>query len=296
MIVPVKIATPDAEGKVFHVVEAGQSFWAIAVAYKITIRDLEIWNNISRDCGLQIGQVLFIPGSNTEGYATPTPVGMVQISSPDRDGRIIHTVQAYQTLTTISQAYDVQIQTILSLNGIQLDWPLQIGQKLLVDPGNVTPSPTQRPLSPIEKLTPASDGKFYHVVQSGETLSWIAGLYEVDLADLMVWNGLSGSSIIQPGQKLLLQVTPPATETPTPGPATPTASSTMAQPTSTSTRAPTQPASAPAASVGSPPENQAAPVVWFVSIGLAAGGLFLAVYISRRRSSWAGGRQEKNTQ
>jgi LysM repeat protein len=296
LIVPVKIATPDAEGKVFHVVEAGQSFWAIAVAYKITIRDLEIWNNISRDSGLQIGQVLFIPGSNTEGYATPTPVGMVQISSPDRDGRIIHTVQAYQTLTTISQAYDVQIQAILSLNGIQLDWPLQIGQKLLVDPGNITPSPTPRPLSPIEKLTPASDGKLYHVVQSGETLSWIAGLYEVDLADLMVWNGLSGSSIIQPGQKLLLQVTPPATETPTPGPAIPTASSTMAQPTSTPTRAPTQPALAPAAAVGSPPENQASPVVWFVSIGLAAGGLFLAVYISRRRSSWAGGRQEKNTQ
>src|SRR5574341_2694727 len=35
LIVPVKIATPDADGRVFHVVEAGQSFWAIAIAYKI---------------------------------------------------------------------------------------------------------------------------------------------------------------------------------------------------------------------------------------------------------------------
>ena len=102
LIVPVKIATPDAEGKIFHAVEAGQSFWAIAVAYKITIKDLEIWNNLSKDSKLQIGQRLFIPGSNTKGYATPTPVGMIQISKPEKDGKIVHTVQSYQTLSTIA--------------------------------------------------------------------------------------------------------------------------------------------------------------------------------------------------
>jgi hypothetical protein len=42
LIIPVKIATPDADGKVFHEVRAGQSFWAIAIAYQITIRDLEV--------------------------------------------------------------------------------------------------------------------------------------------------------------------------------------------------------------------------------------------------------------
>ena len=69
------------------------------------------------------------------------------------------------------------VDTILRLNGLQVDWPLQIGQKLLISPGNVTPSPTPRPLTPVEKLTPASDGNYYHTVQSGETLSWIANLY-----------------------------------------------------------------------------------------------------------------------
>ena len=119
VIIPVEIATPDAEGRVFHVVKAGQSFWSIAVTYKITIKDIETWNNISQSSGLQIGQRLFIPGSNTAGYATPTPVGMVQISLPDADGKIVHTVATYQTLTTISQAYGVTINTILSLNGIR---------------------------------------------------------------------------------------------------------------------------------------------------------------------------------
>jgi LysM repeat protein len=226
VIIPVQIATPDAEGRVFHEVKAGQSFWAIAVAYRITINDLEVWNNLLREHKLQVGQKLFIPGSNTKGYATPTPVGMIQVATPDADGRIIHSVQAYHTLITIANAYGVQVDNILVNNGLQLDWPLQIGQKLVIDLGNFTPSPTPRPLTPIEKLTPASDGKYYHTVSSGETLSWISGYYDIDIGALMAWNGLNAASIIIPGQKLLLQVTPPPTETPLPPLATPTPPST----------------------------------------------------------------------
>ena len=179
LIVPVKIATPDADGKVYHVVEAGQSFWSIAAAYKITIKDIEIWNNISRASNLLIGQKLFIPGPNTQGYATPTPVGMVQTSMPAPDGKVVHSVQPYQTLSTIAQAYNVSVETILVLNRIGIDAPLQIEQKLIIKPSNITPSPTRRPLTPIEKLTPAIDGKYYHTVKSGENLAWIADLYKV---------------------------------------------------------------------------------------------------------------------
>jgi len=219
IIIPVMIATPDADGKVYHVVQAGQSFWSIAIAYQITIQDLETWNNISRNIPLQSGQRLFIPNKDTAGYATPTPVGMVVPQAPDADGRIIHEVQPYQALITIAEAYNVTIDRILALNGLQADWPLQIGQKLLISPGNVTPSPT---LSAIQRLTPEADGNYYHTVQSGETLSWIAGLYDVPLSDLMRWNGMDNTSIIRTDQKLLLLVTPPITATVTPAPATTT--------------------------------------------------------------------------
>ncbi|NOT06040.1 MAG: LysM peptidoglycan-binding domain-containing protein [Anaerolineales bacterium] len=210
LILPVKIATADAEGKVFHDVQAGQSFWSIAIAYQITIHDLEVWNNLSRDTPLKAGQRLFIPGKDTAGYATPTPIGMIVPAVADADGRIVHEVQAYQALITISDAYHVPVDRILILNGLQADWPLQIGQKLLISPGNITPSPT---LSNIEKLTPEADGSYYHTVQSGETLFWIAGLYDVSLSNLMAWNGLDAASVIRPEQKLLLLVTPPATPT-----------------------------------------------------------------------------------
>lgn len=284
LIVPVKVVTPDADGKVFHVVEAGQSFWAIAIAYKITIKDLETWNNISRDTKLQIGQRLFIPGSNTEGYATPTPVGMVQTSKPDLDGKIVHTVQAYQTLITIARAYQTDVEIILGLNGIQKDWPLQIGQKLVIHPGSVTPSPTPRPLTPIEKLTPESDGKYYHTVKSGETLSWISGLYDVQISDLMVWNGLNASSVLYPEQKLVLQVTPPATETPTSLPATATLTATMVPPAPTPSLSPTRVATSPTVTVESPSAAGSNTLVWFVSVGLAAGGVFVVVFLSRKKS------------
>ena len=211
IIIPVKIATPDAEGKIFHEVQAGQSFWSIAIAYQITIRDLEVWNNLSREIPLKAGQRLFIPDENTAGFATPTPFGMIVRQTPDADGKIIHEVQAYQALITISEAYQIPIDRILLLNGWQQDWPLQIGQKLVIDPGHITPSPT---LSNVQKLTPEADGNYYHTVQSGETLGWIAGFYEVPLADLMAWNGLNNASVIFPNQKLVLRVTPPATETP----------------------------------------------------------------------------------
>jgi LysM repeat protein len=217
LIVPVKIATPDADGRIFHQVQAGQSFWSIAIAYQITIHDLEVWNNLSRTIPLRAGQSLFIPNKNTAGYATPTPLGMIVPQTPDADGKIIHEVQPYQALYTIAEAYHVSVDRILVLNGLQADWPLQIGQKLVISPGNITPSPT---LSNIQKLTPEADGKYYHIVRSGETLSWIAALYDVPLADLMTWNGLNNTSVIRPEQKLLLLVTPPATPTLTPSPTT----------------------------------------------------------------------------
>jgi LysM repeat protein len=283
VIIPVKIATPDAEGRIYHLVEAGQSLWAIAIAYQITIHDLEVWNNISRDSKLQIGQRLFIPSSSTQGYFTPTPVGMVVTSPPDAEGKIVHTVQPYQTLITIAQAYKITVDRILALNGIQEEWPLQIGQKLLISPGFITPSPTPRPLTPIEKLTPASDGNYYHIVQSGETLSWIASLYNIRLADLMAWNGLNNASIIHPDQKLILQVTPPATPTRTPGPPTSTATVTPTLRPPTPTPTPTRSAPGPTATATPGSVKGAALGGWPIIVFLAVVVLALAGWFIHKK-------------
>lgn len=286
IIIPVQIATPDAEGMVYHEVKAGQSFWAIAVAYKITINDLEEWNNISRASSLQVGQVLFIPGKDTKGYSTPTPVGMVQREAADADGKIVHEVQVYNTLISISEAYKVPVERILANNGLQLDWPLQIGQKLIINPGNATPSPTPRPLTPVERLTPESDGSYVHTVSSGETLSWISSYYGISTGDLMAWNGLTGSSIIIPGQKLVLQVTPPATETPIAPPAssTPRPSPTLTpSPTVDSTATLAVSPTATATEAASPFAGRNGIGMVILLVALAGVGLIGVGFLTRRK-------------
>ncbi len=275
IIVPVKLATPDADGKIYHKVQTGQSFWAIAVAYQLTIADLEFWNNLSREQGLQVGQRLFIPDRDTEGDATPTPVGMVVPSPPDEEGRIIHQVEAYQTLSTIAKAYQVSVDTLLNLNGLQIDWPLQIGQDVLINPGRV--------LSPLEQLTPDGDGIFYHTVKSGETLSKIAGLYEISLDGLMNSNGLSVNAIIRPGQQLRLPVTPPAQPTPTPEPPTAVAATATATvPAPTRTQAPT-PADVSPTTTEEGPTEQGSLILWLpVAIVSIAAALIMLVWIFRK--------------
>ena len=280
VIVPVKIATPDAKGRIYHIVQPGQSFWSIAIAYQVTIHDLEVWNNLSRDYDLFVGQKLFIPSSGTEGYATPTPVGMVLLATPNAAGKIVHEVQPYQALISIAEAYHVKVDTILALNGLQADWPLQIGQKLLIDPGKATPTP--RPLSAIEKLTPSGDGHYYHEVRSGETLTWIAGLYDVSLADLLAWNGLASDSIIRPGQQLLLRVTPPPTATPSP-------THTIAVPIATPAQATLTPTSESATASSDPRAADTETQLGLsgsiapLAVVLIAAGLLLLMWVARRR-------------
>lgn len=86
----------------------------------------------------------------------------------------------------------------------------------------ITPTPTPSPLpsltptptpSPPFTLTPLPP-KEYHV-QPGDTIFYIADLFQIDYNDLLAFNGLTTDSILSVGQTILV---PPATPTPTPSP------------------------------------------------------------------------------
>ncbi len=242
LIVPVKVAQPDADGNLIHKVEYGQSLWLIAVAYKTTVQELRVWNNLPESYQLQVGDELAIPWEGAKGYQTPTPVGMIITSTPDAEGNIMHVVEAYQTLEKIGAAYGVSVEKLLQLNDWDPSWPLQIGQKLIIKGKEVTPTPTLRPLTPLERLTPAADGKYYHTVRSGQNLYRIAEIYGISFEQLVQWNPSFASGGLMPGDRLLLQVTPPPTATFTLEP--PTATPVPPTPTETATAIPTQEATA----------------------------------------------------
>ena len=132
VVIPVELVEPDKDGNYLHTVKSGQSFWSIAVAYGVTIKDILRWNNLPESYVLQTGDKLLIAGPDSEGMVTPTPMGNVVRATPDAEGRIIHEVQVYQNLSKISEAYGVSVAELLGLNFITEDTPLQIGQKLIV--------------------------------------------------------------------------------------------------------------------------------------------------------------------
>ena len=211
-------------------------------------------------------------------------MGNVILATPDSQGRIVHVVQAYQNLSRIGEAYGVSVNRLVELNGITVETPLQVGQKLLIKGPDQTPTPTPLPLTPLQKLTLAADGKYYHTVNEGQTVLWIASLYGISPNDLMAWNYLNTSSVIYPGERLLLQVTPPATATFTPLPPTETPLTTLAPSPTLSPSATRQPTSTAVVATLADTESNDGSSAWLLLLALAAVGVAIYLIVRSKKA------------
>lgn len=124
----------------------------------------------------------------------------------------LHVVRAGELLTTIAARYDVDVQELAALNGIDNPNMIMPGQSLLI-PGTRRANPHGAPA--LSATLPADDG--YHTVQAGDSLSTIALRYDMSLGDLLRLNGLSDPGYIWVGQRL--RVTARATPLSTAAPA-----------------------------------------------------------------------------
>ena len=70
------------------------------------------------------------------------------------------------------------------------------------------PSPT-----PSNTPTPLPEGTITHIVKAGDTLSLIAARYGLTLEEILAFNNLTLTSLIFPGDIILIQAAPTATET-----------------------------------------------------------------------------------
>ena len=166
IIANVKIASPDADGKIFHVVENGQSLWSIATAYKVTIEEIAAWNNIVDIESLHLGQKLLIPEA---GMTAPTSTAVPFVfPAADAEGNYRHVITEGDSLYSIAKLWATTIQDLMRWNGLTEDTTLSTGWRLIVPvtatvtvPATLTPLPSETPLpthtaslTPLPSVTP----------------------------------------------------------------------------------------------------------------------------------------------
>jgi murein DD-endopeptidase MepM/ murein hydrolase activator NlpD len=94
----------------------------------------------------------------------------------------IYTVESGDTLGTIAEKFDLDIETIRSANGISTSDTIRPGDHLTILPARGV----------------------LHTVTSGDTISAIAKEYQVDVSEIVEFNGLSDESKLSIGQKLVI--------------------------------------------------------------------------------------------
>jgi LysM repeat protein len=76
-----------------------------------------------------------------------------------------------------------------------------------------TLAPTKVAALPVVVASPKPDGSIVHIVEPGQALYTIAVIYEVPLDELLVINGLNMSSVIYPGDEIIIKPGPTSTNT-----------------------------------------------------------------------------------
>jgi LysM repeat protein len=102
--------------------------------------------------GAAAGQVTAVP------TARPIPTAFVAFVQPPRpDGSIVHVVQPGDTMTGISTAYNVPIDTIVQQNGLRSSRYIFIGQELLIKPAPGAGGGTAEAGAPVGDLFSQAD-------------------------------------------------------------------------------------------------------------------------------------------
>ena len=180
-------STPGTGTGTSYTVKAGDTLYAIALRYGVTVQTIINANGITNANLIRVGQVLTIPGTGTP--TTPT--------TPTTGTR--YTVKAGDTLYAIALRYGVTVQAIVNANGLTNANLIRVGQVLTI-PGTSTPT----------------TGTTY-TVKAGDTLYAIALRYGVTVQQIVTANNITNANLISIGQVLTI----PGTGTPT-TPTTPT--------------------------------------------------------------------------
>lgn len=175
-----------------HTVRSGETLYAIARSYNISIDNLHQWNDLNGNT-LSIGQVLYVSNPASKQNSENGPI---------KSKGAVHEVMAGETLYLISRRYDVSVNDIKSWNDLNTDL-LDVGQHLNIyqsSDSNVTQINTTQTTENAPLTRPSQT---YHQVERGETLYKISQQYNMSITALQKSNNLE-STTLNVGQRLIV--------------------------------------------------------------------------------------------
>nr|WP_319219676.1 LysM peptidoglycan-binding domain-containing protein [uncultured Trichococcus sp.] len=190
--------TPDAPvqaGEAFHVVQPGDTLYAIAKKYGISLVDLLTLNKLTSNM-IYVGDRLVLPDSVVVEDETPAEDVEEETTVPSAPTGV-YTVVAGDTLYKIAAANGLTISELKSLNTLTND-TIYVGQKLLLGKTTTTaPDKTENESNSNAGQTTTQS----YTVKSGDTLWSIANANNMTVTALKAANSLT-SDAIYPGQVL----------------------------------------------------------------------------------------------
>jgi membrane-bound lytic murein transglycosylase D len=175
-------------------VERGDTLSTLADRHHVPVEVIRSANGINGDL-IRVGQRLRLPRDDQllvdPLYAqAATELAKLQSGLLAAD-RMTHRVRPGESLSVIARRYRVSVQDLQRWNNISDPRTLRAGRNIVVF---ASPAPG----------APTSGGSFKYTVQTGDSLWSIARKHKVKLKDLMSWNGLSASTVLQPGQNITI--------------------------------------------------------------------------------------------
>lgn len=148
---------------------------------------------------------------------TPTP-----IPTPTEQPPFEYTVASGDTCISIALAFNVSVQSIITLNNLPVACnTLFVGQKIRVPYPTATPLPAPTNTLEPAAATAAACQKVLYTVQEGDTLSRIAANYNVPAEAIKSYNGLATDNVFLGIQLVIPLCERAATPGPTPTPTLP---------------------------------------------------------------------------
>lgn len=174
----------SAQSSTTHTIQKGETLFSIAQKYGVSVAQLKSWNRVDAD-DLSVGQSIVIRPGATDTSRAP-------------EGMQTHTVEAGETLFSISKQYHVTIAELKSWNNLSSN-NLRVGETLKVYPSASPDTPDQSITVDTETQQNA-----YYTVKNNDSLYKIARAHNMTVNELKRLNNLS-SNTIRVGQELTVR-------------------------------------------------------------------------------------------